>query len=82
MGSEKNYSLNFKKAKKVSVLETFSSNEKNPRNWNSQKEVPKKAAYGMSLLNYVPFVPTCLRALRALNYYMPTCLNLLRAYVP
>ena len=40
-----------------------------------------------SLLNYVPFVPTCLTCLRAtwlklLRTYVPTCLELLRAYVP
>ena len=31
------------------------------------------------LLNYVPFVSTCLRAL---NYYVPTCLRVLIFYVP
>ena len=35
-----------------------------------------------SLLNYVPFVPTCLTCLCALRAYVPTCLKLLRAYVP
>ena len=35
--------------------------------------------FEMSLLNYVPFVPTCLKLLRG---YVLTCLNLLRAYVP
>ena len=30
------------------------------------------------MLNYVPFVPTCLGALRALNYYVSACL---RTYV-
>ena len=38
-----------------------------------------------SLLNYVPFVPTCLTCLctlRALNYYVPTCLHALHYCVP
>ena len=35
-----------------------------------------------SLLNYVPFVPTRLTYLRALNYYVPTWLRLLCTYVP
>ena len=35
-----------------------------------------------SLLNYVPFVPTCLRVLCAYAPYVPTCLKLIRAYVP
>ena len=42
------------------------------------------------MLNYVPFVPTCLGALRALNYYVSACLRTyvspfsmyLRSYVP
>ena len=36
----------------------------------------------MSLLNYVPFVPTCLTCLCILRAYVPSCLKLLRAYVP
>ena len=35
-----------------------------------------------SLLNYVPFVPTCLTCLSTLRPYVPSCLKLLRAYVP
>ena len=35
-----------------------------------------------SLLNYVPFVPTCVTCLCALRAYVPSCLKLLRAYVP
>ena len=36
----------------------------------------------VSLLNYVPFVPTCLTCLCALRAYVPSCLKLIRAYVP
>ena len=39
----------------------------------------------LSLLNYVPFVPTCftyLTCLCALRAYLPSCLKLIRAYVP
>ena len=34
------------------------------------------------MLNYLPFVPTCLTCLRFSSYYVPTCLKLLRTYVP
>ena len=36
----------------------------------------------VSLLNYVPFVPTCLPCLCALRAYVPSCLKLIGAYVP
>ena len=38
--------------------------------------------YHMSLLNYVPYVPTWLRASRAYAPYVPTCLRALILHVP
>ena len=48
----------------------------------SKYDFLKRPSYA-SLLNYVPFVPTCLTCLCTLRAFVPSCLKLLlRAYVP
>ena len=41
-----------------------------------------KNVYRASLLNYVPFEPTCLTCLSVLRACVPSCLKLIGAYVP